>query len=330
MGTNKWDYNPDTFKNIDATNDGLLNSQELNNYFTKLYPDASTRATYENINDFIKNADLNGDGLISKGELALYKSGQDYLDKDTFITKVTNQTQWDNLQKEYNIYDSKNIISKQEIMDHDKELYRTALSYSPTSFNAADANKDGFLNQSEMKTYLENSYGTCSDKQINYTFENLDVNKDGLVSDGEFALFKLKNDPDITSEKLVNAGYSKTDADALVSKYATEGRSSFNANDVKNKDDILQDKSNNIKTKDHMTVGGIIALVACCLVVVGVIAWAIYYLSKDHKKEKTETHDGNKVDKEKTETNEGNKVVSNNQSENSLTTINKSREKSRG
>ena len=112
-------------------------------------------------------------------------------------------------------------------------------------------------------------------------------------------------------------------------KYAPAGHSAFNANDVKNKDDILQDKARD-NTKDGMSVGGIIALVACCLVVVGVIAWAIYYLSKDHKKEKTETHDGNKVDKEKTETNEGNKVVSNNQSENSLTTINKSREKSRG
>lgn len=343
MGNNRWDYNPNTFKNIDTNNDGLLNSQELNNYFTKLYPDASTRATYENINNFIKNADLNGDGLISKGELALYKSGQDYLDQSTFVDKVATttetdatkaatakNTQWNNFKNEYNLYDSKDIISKQEIMDHDLDLNRNAISFRSDTFNSADANKDGFLDKSEMKTYLGNSYGTCSDKQINYTFENLDVNKDGLVSDGEFALFKLKNDPDITSEKLVNAGYSKSDADALVSKYATEGRSSFNANDVKNKDDILQDKARDNTKEDSMSVGGIIALVACCLVVVGVIAWAIYYLSKDHKKEKTETHDGNKVDKEKTETNEGNKIVSNNQSENSLTTINKSQEKSRG
>lgn len=293
MGNNRWDYNPDTFKNIDTTNDGLLNSQELESYFKTLYNDTISHMNHQSVSDYLANADINGDGLISKGELALYKSEQDYLDENTFKTKVntdttTNQTQWDDLQKEYNIYDSKDIISKQEIMAHDQELHRSALSYGSATFNSADVNRDGFLDQSEMKTYLENIYGTCSDKQINYTFNQLDANKDGIVSDGEFALFKLKNDPDITADKLQTAGFNESDAKALVSKYSTEGRSSFNATDVKNKDDRSQGKPVD-NTKDGISVGGIIALVSCCLIVVGIIAWGIWWLSKDDKKKETTT-----------------------------------------
>lgn len=299
MEIKKWDYNPTTFDKVDATKDGLLNSTELSNYHNTLYHTASDEMSHQTPGHVIANADINSDGLISKGELALYKSGQDYLDENTFKTKVNtdttdvigtpkNQTQWNDLQKEYNIYDSKDIISKQEIMAHDQELHRSALSYGSATFNSADVNRDGFLDQSEMKTYLENIYGTCSDKQINYTFNQLDANKDGIVSDGEFALFKLKNDPDITADKLQTAGFNESDAKALVSKYATEGRSSFNADDIKNKDDRLQGKPVD-NTKDGISVGGIIALVSCCLIVVGIIAWGIWWLSKDDKKKETTT-----------------------------------------
>jgi len=313
MVAKKWDYNSTTFENVDTTaKDGLLNPTELESYFKTLYTDTNTQSNYQSPNDYLARADINGDGLISKGEIALYKSGQDYLDKDTFITKVntdttTNQTQWDDLQKEYNIYDSKDIISKGEIMDHDKELYREAMKFSSETFNAADANKDGFLNRSEMKTYLENLYGTCNDKQINYAFNNLDLNKDGLISDGELALFKTKNADLIDTKTLTNAGYSQADADALVKKYASEGQSAFNANDVKDKDGTLQDKSNYNKPKDGISVGGIIALVVFCLIVVGIIAWGIWWLSKDDKKE--------------TKTNENQKAISE-KSENNLATIN--------
>lgn len=321
-GTKKWEYSPSTFTKVDTNNDGLLNSTELSNYYKKLYPSLLDKMPYQTPSNVIANADINGDGLISKGEIALYKSGQDYLDKDTFITKVntdtiTNQTQWDDLQKEYNIYNSKNIVSKGEIMEHDLELNREALSFSSKTFNASDNNNDGFLNHSEMKTYLTNLYGSCSDKTANYIFDNLDINKDGRVSDGEFALFKLNNDPTITSDKLVNAGFSKSDADALVKKYTQEGKDSFTKDDVDVKDNPSQGnqtgntgndntKDSNTK-KDSITVGGIIALVACCLIVVGIIAWGIWWLSKD--------------DKQKTKTNENQKAISE-KSENNLVTIN--------
>ena len=320
MVAKKWDYNPTTFENVDTTKDGLLNSTELDNYFKTLYTDTNTQSNYQSPSDYLARADINGDGLISKGEIALYKSGQDYLDQPTFVDKVATttetdatkaaaakNTQWNNFKNEYNLYDSRDIISKQEIMEHDLDLNRNAISFSSDTFDFADANKDGFLNQSEMKTYLENSYGTCSDKQINYTFENLDVNKDGLVSDGEFALFKTKNADLIDAKTLTDAGYNQADADALVKKYASEGQSAFNANDVKNKDDTLQDKSNYNKPKDGISVGGIIALVVFCLIVVGIIAWGIWWLSKDDKKE--------------TKTNENQKAISE-KSENNLATIN--------
>ena len=294
-GTEKWDYNPSAFNSVDKPTDGLLNSTELESYFKTLYTNANTRSNYQSASDYLANADINGDGLISKGEIALYKSGQDHLTEDIFKKYVNtdtikdasgtprNQAQWNDLQKDYNIYDSKDIISKGEIMEHDKDLYRTSMSFSSTTFNAADANRDGFLDQSEMKTYLENSYGTCSDKQINYTFDQLDANKDGLISDGEIAVFKLKNNPEITVDKLKDAGFAESDAKALVSKYATEGRSSFNATDVKNKDDTSIDN-----TKNGISVGGIIALIVCCLIVVGLIAWGIWWLNKDDKKKETE------------------------------------------
>ena len=299
MGTEKWDYKPDTFASVDTTKDGLLNSTELDNYFKTLYTDTNTQSNYQSTSDYLARADINRDGLISKGELALYKSGQDYLDENTFKTKVNtdttdvsgtpkNQTQWNDLQKEYNIYDSKAIISKGEIMAHDQELHRTAVSYNSATFNSADADKNGFLDRSDMKTYLTNFYGTCSDKQIDYTLGTLDINKDGLVSDGEFAFFKLNNESSITADKLVNAGYSISDADALVRKYAPEGKQAFNADDVKNKDDRLQGKPVD-NTKDGINVGGIIALVSCCLIVVGLVAWGIWWLSKDNKKKETTT-----------------------------------------
>lgn len=301
MGTEKWDYKPDTFESVDTTKDGLLNSTELTNYFKTLYPGTSAQTGYQQyIDDFLTKADINGDGLISKGEIALYKSGQDYLDENTFKTQVLDSikvelqdvdikdTQWKNFRDEYNIYDSKEIISKGEIMAHDQELHRTAVSYNSATFNSADADKNGFLDRSDMKTYLTNFYGTCSDKQIDYTLSTLDINKDGLVSDGEFAFFKLNNESSITADKLVNAGYSRSDADALVRKYAPEGKQAFNADDVKNKDDRLQGKPID-NTKDGISVGGIIALVACCLIVIGIVAWGIWWLSKDDKKKETTT-----------------------------------------
>ena len=301
MGTEKWDYKPDTFASVDTTKDGLLNSTELTNYFQKLYTDTNTQSNYQSTSDYLARADINGDGLISKGEIALYKSGQDYLDQSTFVDKVATTTetdatkandaknaQWNDLQKEYNIYDSKEIISKGEIMAHDQELHRTAVSYNSATFNSADADKNGFLDRSDMKTYLTNFYGTCSDKQIDYTLSTLDINKDGLVSDGEFAFFKLNNESSITADKLVNAGFSKSDADALVKKYAPEGKQAFNADDIKNTDDRLQGKPVD-NTKDGISVGGIIALVSCCLIVVGLVAWGIWWLSKDDKKKETTT-----------------------------------------
>ena len=309
MVAKKWDYNPTTFENVDTTTkDGLLNPTELESYFKTLYTDANTQSNYQSPNDYLARADINEDGLISKGEIALYKSGRDHLTEEIFKSEVnSDKSQWDTLQQEYNIYDSKDIISKGEIMDHDKELYRGAMKFSSTTFNAADANKDGFLNRNEMKTYLEHLYGTCNDKQINYTFNNLDVNKDGLVSDGELALFKTKNADLIDAKTLTDAGYSQADADALVKKYASEGQSAFNANDVKDKDGTLQDKSNYNKPKDGISVGGIIALVVFCLIVVGIIAWGIWWLSKD--------------DKQETKTNENQKAISE-KSENNLATIN--------
>ena len=299
MGNTKWGYKPTTFDTVDKPKDGLLNPTELESYFKTLYNGTITRSGYQSASDYLANADINGDGLISKGEIALYKSGQDHLTEDIFKKYVnddanTNQKQWENLKKKYDIYESHDVISRGEIMDHDKELYRTALSYSPTSFNAADANKDGFLNQSEMKTYLENSYGTCSDKQINYTFNNIDVNKDGLISDGELALFKTKNADFIDAQKLTEAGYIQDDADALVKKYAQKGSTSFNAADVKDKDDRSQGKPID-NTKDGISVGGIIALVACCLIVIGIVAWGIWWLSKDDKKEKETTTETKKI-----------------------------------
>ena len=315
----KWDYNPTTFENVDTNRNGLLNSTELDNYFKTLYTGTNTQSNYQSPSDYLARADINGDGLISKGEIALYKSGQDYLDENTFKTQVLasskvelqdvdiKDTQWKNFHDEYNLYESNDIISKEEIIEHDLDLNRNAILFSSDTFNSADANKDGFLNQSEMKTYLENLYGTCNDKQLNYTFNNLDVNKDGLVSDGEFALFKTKNADLIDAKTLTDAGYSQADADALVKKYASEGQSAFNANDVKDKDGTSQDKSINNKTKDHMTVGGIIALVVFCLIVVGLIAWGIWWLSKD--------------DKQETKTNENQKAISE-KSENNLATIN--------
>lgn len=328
-GTKKWEYSPSTFAKVDTNNDGLLNSTELDKYYKACYPTSLNRMPYQTPSNVIANADINGDGLISKGEIALYKSGQDYLDENTFKTQVLasskvelldvdiKDTQWKNFRDEYNLYESNDIIAKGEIIGRDLELNREALSFSSKTFNASDNNNDGFLNHSEMKTYLTNLYGSCSDKTANYIFDNLDINKDGRVSDGEFALFKLNNDPTITSDKLVNAGFSKSDADALVKKYTQEGKDSFTKDDVDVKDNPSQGnqtgntgndntKDSNTK-KDSITVGGIIALVACCLIVVGIIAWGIWWLSKD--------------DKQKTKTNENQKAISE-KSENNLVTIN--------
>lgn len=302
MGTEKWGYNPGIFKSVDVNKDGLLNSTELNNYFNKLYTDTNTQSIYQSASDYLANADINGDGLISKGEIALYKSGQDYLDENTFKTKVvapdkiqlydidSGEVKWRNFHDEYNLYENNDIISREEIIEHDKELYRTAMSFRSAAFNASDVDKNGFLDASEMKTYLENLYGTCSDKQIDYTFNNVDANGDGLISDGEFAMFKVNNDTGITSDKLVNAGYAKSDADALVKKYAPNGQTSFSKDDIVAKDDQLQGKKSVIdNTKDGMSVGGIIALIACCVIFVGLIAWGIWWLSKDDKKKEQTT-----------------------------------------
>ena len=301
MGTEKWKYDPDIFNNVDTSKDGLLNSTELGNYFKKLYPDTITRSTYQSTSDYLTNADINGDGLISKGELALYKSGQDYLDENIFKTKVvapdkiplfdtdSGEVKWRNFRDEYNLYKNNDIISREEIIEHDLELNRNAISFSSNAFNSADANKDGFLDQSEMKTYLGN-YGHYSDTTANYTFNNLDINKDGLISDGEFAMFKVNNDTGITYDKLVNAGFDKSDANALVKKYAPEGQISFSKDDIVAKDDQLQGKKSVIdNTKDGISVGGIIALIACCVIFVGLIAWGIWWLSRDDKKKEQTT-----------------------------------------
>ena len=296
MRTEKWEYSPSTFTKVDTNNDGLLNSTELSNYYDTLYHTTSDKMSYQIPSNVIANADINGDGLISKGELALYKSGQDYLDKNTFKTQVLasskfvdiNDTQWKNFRDEYNLYDSNDIIAKGEIIGHDLELNREALSFSSKAFNASDNNNDGFLNSSEIKTYLEN-YGSCSDKTAKYIFDNLDINKDGLVSDGEFAMFKVNSDT-ITSDKLVKAGFSKSDADALVKKYTQEGKNSFTKDDVDTKDNQSQVNTKDSNTKkDGITVGGVIALISFFLCIVGIIAWGIWWLNKDDKKEQENT-----------------------------------------
>ncbi|MBR1428748.1 MAG: hypothetical protein IJ590_00650 [Rickettsiales bacterium] len=296
MGTEKWEYSPSTFTKVDTNNDGLLNSTELSNYYNTLYHTTSDKMSYQTPSNIIANADINGDGLISKGELALYKSGQDYLDKNTFKTQVLasskfvdiKDTQWKNFRDEYNLYDSNDIIAKGEIIGRDLELNRKALSFSSKAFNASDNNNDGFLNSSEIKTYLEN-YGPCSDKTAKYIFDNLDINKDGLVSDGEFAMFKVNSDT-ITSDKLVKAGFSKSDADALVKKYTQEGKNSFTKDDVDTKDNQSQVNTKDSNTKkDGITVGGVIALISFFLCIVGIIAWGIWWLNKDDKKKETTT-----------------------------------------
>ena len=120
-------------------------------------------------------------------------------------------------------------------------------------------------------------------------FDNLDINKDGLVSDGEFAMFKVNSDT-ITSDKLVKAGFSKSDADALVKKYTQEGKNSFTKDDVDTKDNQSQVNTKDSNTKkDGITVGGVIALISFFLCIVGIIAWGIWWLNKDDKKEQENT-----------------------------------------
>ncbi len=78
IGEEKWKYNPNTFNNVDTNNDGLLNATELENYYKTIKPSASPLILYESVDDILTKADINGDGLISEGELALYKSEHDY------------------------------------------------------------------------------------------------------------------------------------------------------------------------------------------------------------------------------------------------------------
>ena len=295
-----WDYKQDIFDKADANKDGFLNSSELAEYNKQLYPNIAIRGLHQDTDAVLQSADLNKDGLVSQGELALYNSNQEYLDENTFKTKVntdakTNQTEWNALRTKYNIYGSKDIITKEEIMKYDTDLYiknqNQFMSGDSATFNFADKDNSGFLDKNEMQDYIgQIRPGVYSDGQIANLFNQMDTNKDGLVSDGEIALFKLNNETNITSAKLVNAGYTQKDADALVEKYSPEGKSSFNVNDVKNTDDKTQGKTEPVdNTKDGISVGGVIAIAVCCLILVGIVAWGIYWLSKDKEKKKTIT-----------------------------------------
>ena len=89
MGIQKWGYKPDTFKDVDTNKDGLLNYPELSNYYKTLYPNRSTQEKHANIDNILNYADINKDGSISNGELALYKSRQNYLDGNAFKTALS-------------------------------------------------------------------------------------------------------------------------------------------------------------------------------------------------------------------------------------------------
>ena len=155
------------------------------------------------------------------------------------------------------------------------------IDYSSDSFKAMDANNDNFVTTEEMKDYLKKKgFGPFSELAAKTTIEGADIDNNGKMSLGEFALF------DSQSKEIVKTDFEKTykseEATKLFNQYDTNKDDKITQEEIKEVDKSM-DKAND-KSKG-LSTGAIIGIIVGAVCLLGLIVGLIVYFSRKNKKE---------------------------------------------
>jgi len=225
------------FNEGDVNKDGSVDYEE---FIGLMCPSASDivskfRSQYKNIEDVraaFKRFDRNGDGALSKDELAaaMKSSGQSYSDMEVEAIFSLGDSDGDG---EITLQEFVSLMSPSasEVLNKIRKDFKNLADVKAT-FKKIDSNNDGLLSKDEVINSCGNKYDI---EEINAIFELGDVNGDGEIDMGEFI------------------GVMYPSATELVSKLSASFK---NIEDIKSSFKMLDKDGDGSITKQEMSSSG--------------------------------------------------------------------------